>query len=207
MPIRLCDDIERANHQFDSESRWLLKYDNADDLDIVKHALPAGSVGSILITSRDSAAAFSLASRGCQVMPFDTDTGSRALLNILGLDMQSPSNQEEAKAITCALGGLPLALNQIGGFIVQRKVPLRNFLALYNRNSASVDAKGTMSINYNHTLATVWEMALSKLSGSAKVLHMILSFLNPDYIQESLLRDGALKVNDPTLEFMLDEIE
>lgn len=140
-------------------------------------------------------------------MPFDADTGSAALLNILGLDMESASNQEDAKAVACALGGLPLALNQIGGFIVQRKIPLKSFLALYNRNSASVDAKGTMSINYNHTLATVWEMALSKLSGSAKVLHMILSFLNPDYIQEALLIDGALKVNDPALQFMLDEIE
>lgn len=84
---------------------------------------------------------------------------------------------------------------------------MRNFLALYHRNSASVDAKATMSINYNHILATVWEMALSKLSGSAKVLHMILSFLNPDYVQESLLRDCAFKVNEPTLEFMLDKIE
>lgn len=32
------------------------------------------------------------------------NVGSKALLNILGLDVQSPSNQEEAKAITCALG-------------------------------------------------------------------------------------------------------
>lgn len=61
-------------------------------------------------------------------------------------------------------------------------------------------------MNYSHTLATVWEMALSKLSGDAKVLHMILSFLNPDYIQESLLRDGALQVNDSALEFIKDEI-
>jgi hypothetical protein len=129
------------------------------------------------------------------------------LLNILGLDLESKFYQEEAKAITSTLGGLPLALNQIGGFIAQRKIPLKSFLALYKRNSASVDAKGSMSMNYSHTLATVWEMALSQLSGSGKVLHMILSFLNPDYIHESLLMDGASQVNDPTLEFMRDEIE
>ncbi|KAJ5543129.1 hypothetical protein N7461_009132 [Penicillium sp. DV-2018c] len=64
-----------------------------------------------------------------------------------------------------------------------------------------------MSMDYSHTLATVWEMALSQLSGSGKVLHMILSFLDSDYIHESLLKDGALRVNDPTLEFMRDEID
>ncbi|KAJ5092020.1 hypothetical protein NUU61_006890 [Penicillium alfredii] len=190
-----------------TKSRWLLIYDNADDLSAMKYAWPAGSVGSILITSRDSTAAFSLASSGCQVTPFDTDSGSAALLNILGLDMDSTSNQEEAKAITSTLGGLPLALNQIGGFISQRKIPLKNFLGLYNRNSASVDAKSTTSMDYNLTLATVWEMALSKLSGSSKTLHMTLSFLDPDYIHEALLHDGALQVNDASLEFMADEIE
>ncbi|KAJ5124771.1 uncharacterized protein N7515_008596 [Penicillium bovifimosum] len=187
--------------------RWLLVYDNAEDLNVLKHAWPAASTGSVLITSRDSTAAFSLASGGCQVTPFDTDTGSAALLNILGLDLESTIHQGEAKAITSTLGGLPLALNQIGGFIVQRKIPLGKILALYTRNSTSVDAKGMMSMDYSHTLATVWEMALSQLSGSGTVLHMILSFLDSDYIDESLLKDGALHVDDPTLEFMRDEID
>lgn len=182
-------------------------FDNADDLNVMKYVWPAGCTGSILITSRDSTSAFSLASSGYEVTPFDKDTGSAALLNILGLDMKSGSNQEEAKAITSALGGLPLALNQIGGFITERKIPLKSFLALYNRNSARVDAKATMNINYDRTLATVWEMALSKLCGSARILHMILSFLDPAYIHEGLLKHGAVQVNNPALEFMVDEIE
>lgn len=110
-------------------------------------------------------------------------------------------------AITSTLGGLPLALSQIGGFIVQRKIPLKNFLALYNRNSASVDAKAVKGMDYSHTLATVWEMSLSQLSGDANILHMILSFLNPDYIDELLLVEGAVQTNDPALNFMVDEIE
>lgn len=121
--------------------------------------------------------------------------------------MASTSNQDEARAITSALGGLPLALNQIGGFITQRKIPLKSFLVLYNRNSASVDAKPTMNMNYNRTLATVWDMALRKVSGSAKTLHMILSFLDPDYIHGELLSQGALQVGDTALEFLGNEIE
>lgn len=121
--------------------------------------------------------------------------------------MDSPSNQEEARAISSVLGGLPLALGQIGGFIAQRKIPLKNFLPLYNRNSASVDAKSVMNMGYDRTLATVWEMALSKLSGSARLLHMILSFLDPDCIHEDLLKYGALQMKNSSLEFIEDEIE
>lgn len=62
-------------------------------------------------------------------------------------------------------------------------------------------------MDYNHTLATGWEMALSKLPGNAKILLMILAFLNPDFIYESFVREGALQVNDTALKFITDEIE
>lgn len=163
--------------------------------------------GSILLTSRDSNAAFAVASEGCHVKPFDMTSGSAALLNFIGLDQASEFNKAKAKDITSALGGLPLALSQIGGFIVQRKVPLQNFLSLYERNSASVDSRKIMNINYDHTLATVWELSLSSLSGSPRVLHMILAFMDPDAIHESLLTEGLRHNNDPDLQFLSDEIE
>lgn len=139
--------------------------------------------------------------------PFDIETGSAALLNFLGADQTSNPNLEEAKAITTALGGLPLALHQIGGFIVHRKVPLHKFLALYERNAASIDSKSAKNMDYNHTLAAVWEMSLEKLSGNAKALHMLLSFLDPDCVQESLLREESGSVENPDLEFLQDEME
>lgn len=56
-------------------------------------------------------------------------------------------------------------------------------------------------------LAVVWEMVLSQLSRSAEVLHMILSFLGPNGIDESVLKNGALLSNTPALRFMLEDIE
>ncbi|PLB46258.1 TPR-like protein [Aspergillus steynii IBT 23096] len=189
-----------------TKSRWLLIFDNADDLGVLKQPWPSSTNGCILLTSRDLTAAFSLASEGCQVTPFDTASGSAALLNIVGLDPSTASNLETAETITSTLGGLPLALTQIGGFIVQRRIPLKDFLPLYNRSSARVDARGTVNMNYNHTLATVWEMSLSRLSGDAKALLMILAFTDPDCVQESLLTEGALHVPNPLLQFAEDEI-
>jgi hypothetical protein len=174
---------------------------------VLKRAWPTSSVGSILVTSRDSNAAFALALNGCQVKPFDTAIGSAALLHFIGMDQKSEFNQEKAEAITATLDGLPLALNQIGSFMVQRKVPLQDFLALYERNSANVDSKTVMNINYNHTLATVWEMSLSRLSGNARALHMILAFLDPGCVQESLLKEGLSNTKDPELQCLKDEME
>lgn len=190
-----------------TDSYWLLVFDNADNLSVLKQFWPGSSSGSILLTTRDSTAAFGLASDSCQVLPFDIAAGSKALMNILALDSTSELNKQQAYAISSTFGGLPLALNQIGGFIAQRRIPLQDFLPLYHRNSTSVDAKNPAGMDYNHTLATVWDISLSKLSGNAQMLLDILAFLNPDYIQESLLTEGALQGESSMLEFAKDEIE
>lgn len=54
---------------------------------------------------------------------------------------------------------------------------------------------------------TEWEMTLSQLSGHAKVLSRVVSFLHSDYTTQTMLRDGALRLNEPALEFLANEIE
>ncbi|KAG9233173.1 hypothetical protein BJ875DRAFT_505544 [Amylocarpus encephaloides] len=108
------------------------------------------------------------------VQPFDDGTGSELLLSLLGFEVGLPSNQESARAITPTLGGLPPAISQIGGFISQRKLPLQDFLPLHERNSTKFDSRRTGVSDYEHTLGTVWEMSLTKLSGdSLKSLQLI----------------------------------
>jgi hypothetical protein len=71
------------------------------------------------------------AGAGLHVQPFDDDTGACMLLKLLDLDHELASNQENATSITRTLGGLPLAINQIGSFVSQRKLPLIDFIPLY----------------------------------------------------------------------------
>ena len=129
------------------------------------------------------------------------------LLHIVGLDTQLSSNQEKARAITHALGGLPLALNQIGGFISQRKFPLQDFLALYERNSAKIDARKTGFSDYNHTLSTVWEMSLGKLPKDPSKLLNLLAFFEPNAIHEMVLMQGSKLLENEEFEFLQDEME
>jgi hypothetical protein len=127
------------------------------------------------------------------------------LLRLIGLDTQLPSNQEKAEAISHALGGLPLALAQIGGFISKRKIPLQEFLPLYERHSATIDSKKIGISNYEHTLSTAWEMSLSKLSGDSGNLLNLLIFFEPDAIHELVLIEGS-KLLDNEFEFLQDDM-
>lgn len=129
------------------------------------------------------------------------------LLNLVGLQVDVPANQEKAKVIANALGGLPLALSQIGGFISQRKLPLQDFLPLYERNAAKIDARNTGIIDYEHTLSTVWEMSLSKLSGDSLKLLNLLAFLEPDSIPETILSESTKLLEDEEFVFLSDEME
>ena len=185
----------------------MLIFDNADKLETLQQAWPGNARGSILITSRDFNSAYSPASSGLHILPFDDKTGSEALLHRIGLDQTTDSNKKDAVAISHALGGLPLALNQIGGFISQRKVPLRDFLPLYERNAAKIDSRKSSISDYEHTLSTVWAMSLTSLSGPARHLQTLLAFFDPDSIHEVVLIEGSKLLEDPDLVFMQDEFE
>jgi hypothetical protein len=186
---------------------WIVIFDNADDLEVLRHVWPTNGSGSVLLTTRDASAVHSPASGGYHVQPFDVADGSEALLNMVGADNASTVNREKAVEITQALGGLPLALNQIGGFIVQRKLPLRDFLPLYERNASKIDARKTGISDYEHTLSTVWEMSMKQLDGDAHTLFNMLPYFQPDSIDEAILSQGSRTLDEPAYEFLQDEME
>jgi hypothetical protein len=141
------------------------------------------------------------------VQPFDDDTGVSAFLRLVGREKYTGSDRAAAKKIMQALGGLPLAINQISGFIVQQRLALEDFLPLYERNSAKIDAKKFFRGDYEHTLGTVWELALSQLSGPSRTLQTILAFLDPDKVHESVLRNGGEHLNEGDFAFLADDME
>ena len=184
-------------------------FDNADDEDVLRHAWPQDAIGSILLTTRNSQVAYDKVADALQVESFNDSEGSDILLKLTHLDSQSKSNQDMGKMIAHTLGGLPLALSQIGGFINQRKIPLKDFLPLYQRNASKIDAKKTGITDYEHSLSTVWEMSLSRLHGAASLLQSLLSFLDPDKIHEIVLMEGSRKIvsSNSNFEFLGDEID
>jgi hypothetical protein len=143
-------------------------FDNADDPDILLHAWPGAATGSILITSRDSTVAFGTSAETIHFHPFDEETSVAAFMRLIGRDPDSDSDRDAARDISQALGGLPLAINQISGFIVQQKLALKDFLPLYQKHAAKIDSRKLKRGDYGHTLGTVWELSLAQLSGISK---------------------------------------
>lgn len=171
-------------------------------------AWPGNAHGSVLVTSRYFNSALGPAQAGFPVHPLDDTTGSNVLLRLIGLDTESPSNQERAREISQALGGLPLALAQIESFITQRKYPLKDFLALYERNAAKIDSRKSGLSEYEHALSTVWDMSFDKLSGDSRTLLNLLAFFAPDAISEGILVEGSeLPDLGEEFEFLSDEME
>ena len=186
--------------------KWLLVLDNADDAEILVNVLPSGANGSILITSRNSSAGFGIATKILHIQPFSAEAGTTALLTLTSRNAQSASERISASKIAEMLGGLPLAINQMSGFILQQRLSLNDFLSLYEKNSAKINSRKARRTDYNHTLSTVWEVSLTQLSGPSSTLQKMLPFFDPDKIPESILRsdDKAQKGN---FEFLDDDME
>ena len=176
-------------------------------MNILKYVWPGNGNGSILVTSRDFSAAFSPATAGFHVQPFDNIAGAATLLTLMDKDGTSLENQNSAKEITRTLGGLPLALNQISGFIIQQRLALKDFLPLYERNAAKINTRKSTLSDYEHSLSTVWHMALIRLSGDAANLQKLVAFLDPDKVHESILTDSSGDESFAEFAFLQDEME
>ena len=122
-----------------SDSRWVIIVDNADDWSVFLHStsqsreedlpddspellsdyLPQASNGSILITSRSQDVAYRLTgSRGSivEVMPMDESDG----LSLLQKKLSVETDKEEELELLKALDYMPLAISQAAAFIEQR---------------------------------------------------------------------------------------
>jgi tetratricopeptide (TPR) repeat protein len=170
------------------EARWLLIFNNADDLELLRIFWPLTQTGSILVTSRDPMVKRGRA--GLELEPFETDEAATLLRTLTEFE-DSPENREASTALAIRLGGLPLAITQIAALIDRWEMTLPEFLAHFDKQiSIATMAKEKHenlpdSPYYKHSLLTVW--ALDSLIPEASAILQVLSFLSPDSIRESLL--------------------
>jgi hypothetical protein len=104
----------------------------------------------------------------------------------------STSEGRIAEEISRELGGHPLAISHVAGFIASAKCSLSSFLEKFQlRLSYSKRIWGqetnNVTFHYERTLETVWDIALAELSTEARDLIDILAFLSPESIPEELV--------------------
>lgn len=172
------------------DATWLLIFDNADDPMVLADYWPQGS-GSILVTSRDPLAKSMFTSRPCGI-----DLGPLATQDSLSLFKHltftvDESEEETARQISEALGGIPLAISQMAGIIRRQDLTLSEFYELYTNREEHANLYetrfDTSLVPYRHSLSTVW--AIDDLKPQSRQLLEVIAFLDPDGIGEDILME------------------
>jgi hypothetical protein len=180
---------------------WLVIFDNVDtqeSKEVLNEFWPGGERGSVLITSRDGT--FNIKAARTRHLPRMDETSSVELL-LNSADLASTSTQvshEEqsaARSIVRKVGYVPIAINQAAQLIMSAGNslnPIAEFDDAYSLRELledSEDASFTqMVMGYQHTLATVWEMSFKRLDLDQIHLLNVMSFLDPDRVQLSILK-------------------
>lgn len=122
------------------------------------------------------------------VTDVNDQTGAEMLFKYLGRSASSDKEHATAQEISKVVGGLPLAIAAIAGY-VQSNHTLEEFLASFNQSSGFWRSAKTPALGqYERTLSTVFECALHDLDDDTLQFLRTLSLLNPDGVPQELLR-------------------
>lgn len=173
--------------------RWLLIFDNADDLSVIQEYLPKLGNGDVLITTRTNAVGSLAAS--LEVEQMGLIEGTQLLLHRMQRLGTTDEERNEAINIVIALDGFPLALDQAGAYIEETGCSCKDYLQLYHDHREILLARrGRQATGYPDSVATTWSLSFHRIeqtNPAAAELLRLCAFLAPDHIPEELLKEGA----------------
>lgn len=192
------DSIEssmRATDSSEDKIRWLLILDNVENVNLLQDFWPCSGSGSIILTGRDPFMQCRTTATRQQLECLSTEDSVNLLKKIARCETDTEDNNRAAKAIAGRLGGLPLAIDQVGSIIWRRSLSLTgcardfsqspDFHQLYDEY---VDIT-----SYEHNLGSVWAFdSLEAEDKTAFSLLGVLSVLDPTCIQEELILQSLL---------------
>jgi tetratricopeptide (TPR) repeat protein len=181
-----------------TESRWLLIYDNAEDVEYISQLIPKGR-GHVLITSRDDR----WRQQGGRSLKIDVFKREESISH-LRRRMRGISDAE-ASQVAEVLGNMPLAVAAAGALLAEMRIPVAEYLQELTIQP-QLDLAGNDPLSdYPPTVAKAWNLSLDYLvrrSPAAARLLMICSAMAPD-ISQDLVRSQAmaeaLRSLDPTI--------
>ncbi|KAF6836762.1 transcriptional xre family [Colletotrichum plurivorum] len=173
--------------------QWLLIFDNADDADLdLSLYWPPCSHGCIIITTQRRSVLHRTTSE-IHLDTFEEDKGAELLLGVVeSSSKMHPENFQLAKDISTELGGLPLLLSHVAGYVASTKTPLASVLFSLRRPTHfkriwGYDSATSTNFQYGEPMAKVWRLALDSLKPEALRTLQIIAMLNPDEVYEDIL--------------------
>ena len=205
-------DILKEWFQSEKSGRWLIVYDNVDDVDLfycheagrLASYFPRSERGSIVITSRNKQIGIKFAThKNVVTLPAMNDEESNIFLSArLGeniLETQKRTN------LSRALEGNPLALVQAVSFISENESTVARYLELYNSSEANKIAllgkdfeDDTRHSDIKNPIAATWTVTFEYLKVNRPLAAGILclvSMFDTQAIPETLMQ--PVKGDDP----------
>jgi folate-binding Fe-S cluster repair protein YgfZ len=193
--------------------RWLLVFDNADEMDMwisgprleqgacgLIDYLPKSNQGCIIFTSRDRKTAVKLAQQNIlEVLEMDEEMATQLLHSSL-VNSDLIKNQQDTKALLDELTYLPLAIVQAAAYINENGLLLADYISLLKDQEEDViellsedfEDKGRYR-NIRNPVATTWLISFEQIRRRDSLAAEYLSFMScidPRNIPQSLLPPG-----------------
>lgn len=194
---------EAIKQFLDERDDWLLIFDNLGNPEQVKHLLPSGRRGHVLITSRN---------------PNWAEVGESTLLkpleraeSIQFLRQRSGRKEPELSAgrVAQALGDLPLALAQAAATMEHAGISFGEYLKRFEEYWAELLKHPRPVADYPDSVAMSWELSLRQVAKSNSVAIDLLNFaafLAPEEIGKNLLAGASDYLPQPLASVVADPV-
>ncbi|TQM82327.1 Tfp pilus assembly protein PilF [Saccharothrix saharensis] len=180
--------------------RWLLVFDNAEDVDALRPYLPPGD-GRVLITTRRNG--FRSLGPVLDVDVLDRDESVALLRRRL-----PRMDDDAADALAEWLGDLPLALEQASAYLEATELPATAYLELLRTRTAEMIGRGRVA-GRGETLATLWDLSLTALRArdrAAVQLLDLLAWMAPEPVPLDLFTAHPEVLPEPLAEVAADPV-
>jgi len=204
--------VQAVKHWLREHIDWLLVFDNADDIAMVRDFIPAAVKGHVLLTTR--AQTFGRIARGISVETMTLEEGALFLLRRAHLiepdtvlDTAPNIDFKGAMQIANMMGGLPLALDQAAAYIEEVGCSIHDYLMLYQKHRKDLlSMRGLPAPDHPEPVTTTWALSfemVERADPAAAELLRFCAFLSPDTIAEEIITQGASELG-PVLQIFAD---
>lgn len=183
-------------------TKWLLVFDNVNDLATIAKYIPQQCHGHIIITTQNQITIGDYADK-IAVEPMEAKEGAKLILTRAEIKVPTPTQKAEAQKLSETLGGLPLVLSQAGAYIVRRGRDIAGYHKLYQERHAVLHREPEPTLvdkeQYPYTVDTTWSLAFNRVqeaNPSAAELLNFFAFLNPDNIYEEIITENSSRLGE-----------
>ncbi|KAK6363277.1 hypothetical protein TWF730_000718 [Orbilia blumenaviensis] len=169
--------------------KWLLIFDNADDLSFGVDKYFPNRGGYILVTSRRPE--FSHCAEQANLDGLDEESATNLLLHLARLRSPTQNEIQQATEVVKKLGFLPLAITHAGCFIHEMNIPMKEYLRYYDNTFKEAQSKIPKVgwLYREDTAVTTWEISfaeIQKQDEQAAAILLTCGYLRCNNIPETL---------------------